>query len=91
MAAAPLPRRSEQPRTSDRPASFGGTLITAAGTELRQTIEDRTDHVAATITRALSDDEADELVALLRPLAEAVMTAEAVPAHNNMGVPWPPQ
>jgi hypothetical protein len=30
------------------------------------------------------------LVALLRPLADAVMAADAVPAHNNMGVPWPP-
>jgi len=64
--------------------------MTATGTELRQAIEERTDHVAAPITRALSEDEADELVALLRPLAEAVMAAEAVPAHNNMGVPWPP-
>jgi DNA-binding MarR family transcriptional regulator len=64
--------------------------ITATGAELRESIEDRTDHVAATITRALRDDEVDELVALLRPLAEAVMAAEAVPAHNNMGVPWPP-
>jgi len=64
--------------------------ITSAGAELRQTIEDNTDRVAAPIVRALGDDDADELVAVLRPLAEAVMAAEAVPAHNNMGVPWPP-
>ena len=27
---------------------------------------------------------------LLRPVATAVMDAGAVPAHNHMGVPWPP-
>lgn len=68
----------------------GDERITNAGAELRQEIERGTDRVAAPIAAALADDEADELVALLRPLAEAVMAAEAVPAHNNMGVPWPP-
>jgi hypothetical protein len=67
------------------------THITAAGIELRQAIEDGTDRVAAPIVAAIGDDDADELVALLRPLAEAVMAADAVPAHNNMGVPWPPR
>jgi hypothetical protein len=64
--------------------------ITAAGSELRDTIEHDTDRHAAAILPALDDDAADELIALLRPLAQAVMTAGAVPAHNNMGVPWPP-
>lgn len=64
--------------------------ITAAGTELRETIEDGTDRLAAPIVTAIGTDAADELVALLRPLAEAVMAGGAVPAHNNMGVPWPP-
>ena len=68
----------------------GDVRITAAGAELRQSIEDRTDRVASPIVTGIGDDGADELIALLRPLAEAVMTAEAVPAHNNMGVPWPP-
>ena len=63
---------------------------TSAGAQLRQTIEEHTDHLAAPIVDALSDDQADELIALLTPLAEAVMAAEAVPTHNNMGVPWPP-
>jgi hypothetical protein len=67
-----------------------GSGITAAGTELRQAIEDGTDRLAAPIAAAISDDGAAELVALLRPMAEVVMTAEAVPAHNNMGFPWPP-
>ena len=64
--------------------------ITGAGAELRQAIEDGTDRLAAPVVAAMSDDGADELVALLRPLAEVVMAVGAVPAHNNMGVPWPP-
>jgi hypothetical protein len=64
--------------------------ITSAGAELRKAIEDGTDRLAAPIVAAIGEDAADELVALLRPLAEAVMATGAVPAHNNMGVPWPP-
>ena len=64
--------------------------ITAAGAALRDEIEADTDRLAVPIAVALGDDDAAELVALLRPLAEAVMAAGAVPAHNNMGVPWPP-
>jgi hypothetical protein len=64
--------------------------ITSAGAELRQNIEDGTDRLAAPIAAAIGHTAAEELVALLRPLAEAVMAADAVPAHNNMGVPWPP-
>jgi hypothetical protein len=64
--------------------------ITAAGTEVRQAIEDETDRLAGPIAAAIGDDRADELVSLLRPLADAVVTVGAVPAHNNMGVPWPP-
>jgi len=63
--------------------------ITAAGAHLRQTIEDETDRLATGILAAIGDDGADDLVALLRPLAEVVMAAGAVPALNNMGVPWP--
>lgn len=64
--------------------------ITAAGIELRQRIEDDTDRLAAPVVSAISDVEAEELVSLLQPLAASVMDAGAVPAHNNMGVPWPP-
>jgi hypothetical protein len=42
------------------------------------------------IVKAIGDDSAEELISLLRPLATAVMDSGAVPAHNNMGVPWPP-
>ena len=64
--------------------------ITSEGMELRQRIEDGTDRLAAPIVAGLRDDEADELIGLLRPLAETVMTSNLVPVHNNMGVPWPP-
>jgi hypothetical protein len=64
--------------------------ITGAGSELRQAIEDGTDRLAAPIVAAIGEDGADELITLLRPLADAVMAAAAVPTHNNMGVPWPP-
>jgi hypothetical protein len=64
--------------------------ITAAGAEVRDEVERNTDRLAESIVAALGDDRADELVSLLRPLAERVMDAGAVPAHNNMGVPWPP-
>ena len=65
--------------------------VTAAGAELRQAVEHGTDRLAAPIVHAIGDDGADELVALLRPFAEVVMGARAVPAHNNMGFPWPPE
>ena len=64
--------------------------VTPAGAELRQSIEDGTDRLAAPIVAAIGYDGADELVGLLRPLAHAVMAVGAVPVHNNMGVPWPP-
>lgn len=67
-----------------------GVRLTAAGAALRGDIEDGTDRLAAPIVAAVGEDGADELVGLLAPLAEAVMAAGAVPAHNNMGVPWPP-
>jgi hypothetical protein len=64
---------------------------TSAGEALRQVVEEGTDRLAAPVVAVLADDEVDELVGLLEPLAEAVMTAGAVPSHNNMGVPWPPR
>lgn len=65
--------------------------VTAAGAELRQRIEDGTDRLADPIVGAMGEDGAHELVVLLRPLAEVVVASGAVPAHNNMGFPWPPE
>lgn len=67
-----------------------GGRVTAAGAAVRDEVERATDRLAEPIVTALGDDGADELVSLLRPLAERVMAASAVPARNNMGVPWPP-
>lgn len=67
------------------------TRITATGTAIRDAVERGTDRLAAPIVGAIGDDGADELVHLLRPLAEAVMASGAVPAANNMGLPWPPE
>jgi len=64
--------------------------VTASGTEIRDDVERDTERLAEPITTALGDERAEELVSLLRPLAERVMTSGAVPMHNNMGVPWPP-
>lgn len=68
----------------------GEGRITTAGTELRRAIEDGTDRLAAPIVAAIGEVGANELVDLLRPLAEIVMGSGAVPTLNNMGVPWPP-
>jgi hypothetical protein len=65
--------------------------VTAAGVEMRQAIEVGTDRLAAPIWQAIGEEGADELVALLRPIAELVMDSGAVPIRNNMGVPWPPE
>jgi hypothetical protein len=69
----------------------GQIRITASGKALREVIEAETDRAAAPIVSAISGGGADELISLLRPLAEVVMAAGAVPPHNNMGVPWPPE
>lgn len=69
----------------------GDRRITAAGAELRQRIEDGTDRMSQPIVAAIGEPAAEELVSLLQPLAVAVMEAGAVPPHNNMGVPWPPE
>ncbi|HUC05948.1 MAG TPA: hypothetical protein VL961_11160 [Acidimicrobiales bacterium] len=68
----------------------GAMAITAAGRRLRQAIEDDTDRLAAPPVAGLGDERTEELIGLLRPLARRVMDAGAIPAHNNMGVPWPP-
>lgn len=68
-----------------------GARVTAAGARLRQAIEDGTDRLAEPVLQAIGEEGADELIALLQPLAELVMSNGAVPSPNNMGVPWPPE
>lgn len=63
---------------------------TPAGTEARDAIEAATDRLAAPMVAALGT-RVVELVEALRPLAERIMSAGAVPTLNNMGLPWPSQ
>lgn len=64
--------------------------VTESGASVRDEVEQATDRLSEPIASALGDHRAGELVELLRPFAERVMAAGAVPAHNNVGVPWPP-
>ena len=61
---------------------------TPAGIEVRDTIEAATDRLAASVSSSLGERSA-ELAEVMRPLAERIMEAGAVPKLNNMGLPWP--
>jgi hypothetical protein len=63
---------------------------TPAGAQARDAIEAATDRLAAPLVATLGARTV-ELVEALRPLAERIMAAGEVPAHNNMGLPWPSQ
>jgi hypothetical protein len=65
--------------------------ITTDGAATRDAIERETDRLAAAAFAGLGTSRTTELVDALRPLAGRVMESGAVPAANNMGVPWPPQ
>ncbi|EFL28083.1 conserved hypothetical alanine-rich protein [Streptomyces himastatinicus ATCC 53653] len=67
-----------------------GTL-TAAGADVRERIEKDTDRLAARPYRALGRARTEELVACVRPFADLVMTAGAVPVPNPVGFDWPPR
>ncbi len=64
--------------------------ISDVGARVRDEIEHDTDRLALGPYRSVGDDATDDLVVGLRPLAAWVMSAGAVPAANNMGLPWPP-
>lgn len=63
-------------------------LPTPAGTEVRDAIEAATDRLAAPLVSTLGARALD-LAEAMRPLAERIMSAGAVPTLNNMGLPWP--
>ena len=63
---------------------------TPAGVDARDAIEADTDRLAAPLVASLGG-RVSELVDAMRPLADRIMTAGEVPAHNNMGLPWPPR
>jgi hypothetical protein len=63
-----------------------GDGLSAEGARLKAEVEDRTDVLAGGGLAALTDDEHDELVALLRPLTVAVVTAGDLPLDSPMGL-----
>lgn len=65
--------------------------LTAAGVAARDGIERDTDRLAEAPYRAAGLDATRGLVDLLRPLAERLVDAGAVPAATAAGVPWPPE
>jgi hypothetical protein len=64
--------------------------VTDDGRAARARLEDTTDRLAVPIVAGIGSEGAEELVRLLRPLADAVMASGTVPPLNNMGLPWPP-
>jgi hypothetical protein len=66
-------------------------VVTPTGGATRDSIERETDRLAVSALAGLDADRTTQLVDALRPLAARVMEAGAVPAANNMGVPWPPE
>ncbi|HEY0487289.1 MAG TPA: hypothetical protein VGD72_13670 [Mycobacteriales bacterium] len=66
-----------------------GTL-TPEGARVREDLEEATDALAAGPYAALGAEGTERLLRLLRPLAERIVAAGAVPVPNPVGVPWPP-
>ncbi len=63
--------------------------LTSAGLELRRSIEDATDRLAAGPLEALGPSAVERLVELAEPLSRHLFDAGAVPPSNPIGVPRP--
>jgi hypothetical protein len=68
----------------------GAGALTPAGGRAREDLEAGTDELAAAPYRALGTDGVAALIAAVRPLADRIVAAGAVPVPNPVGVPWPP-
>ena len=69
-----------------------GLALTAAGPDgldLRHTLEETTDHLAAPPFGVLHAGEADEALASARSVARAVAEGGDIPFPNPMGLPAP--
>ncbi len=66
-----------------------GSRITAAGVDLRRSIEETTDHLAAPPFESLSDREAVDTYRALAELSGAVAAGGEIPFPNPMGLPAP--
>jgi hypothetical protein len=60
--------------------------LTAAGQELKDRVESRTDTLALSALDALSDDEVERLFRALTPITRAVVAGGDVPAMTPMGL-----
>ena len=69
-------------RLADRGLLDAEGGLTAAGRDLREAIERRTDHAEREGVRRLGD-RADELFALLRPISRALVGADGYPQAPN--------
>jgi hypothetical protein len=73
-------------RLADRGLLDGSAALTAAGRALRADVERRTDELADASWRAVGDERAERLVALVAPLTAAVVAGGAFAAGNPMGL-----
>ena len=78
-------RRHEQ-RLAERGLLNGDGTLTAAGQELKDHIESRTDALALSALDALSDDEVATLFGALTPITRAVVAGGDIPAGTPMAL-----
>ena len=64
----------------------GDGVITNAGRDLKQRIEDTTDLLALSALDALDDEEVEALFRTLTPITRMVVAAGDVPAATPMGL-----
>ncbi|WP_297730255.1 hypothetical protein [Mycobacterium sp.] len=78
-------RRHEQ-RLAERGLLNGDGTLTAAGRELKDHIESRTDALALSALDALSDEEVETLFRALTPITRAVVAGGDIPARTPMAL-----
>ena len=72
-------------RLVDRGLISPDGALTARGTEVKDEVEDRTDRLALTAYSALDDNQLQQLLDALAPLARAVIAAGDIPAVTPVG------
>lgn len=78
--------RHHEQRLAERGLLDGDGSLTAAGRELKDHIESRTDALALSALDALSDDEVETLFQALTPITRAVVAGGDVPASTPMAL-----
>lgn len=73
-------------RLASRGLLDGDGVLTDAGRDLKQRIEDTTDQLALSALDALDDDEVERLFRALTPITRKVVAAGDVPAATPMGL-----